>query len=1397
MEISAAAAAVASVPTTAVVTKLATGSEATHACAVLQSGTMMCWGFNLYGQLGTGAKSMNITVPITVSGLTDAVDASIGFSHSCALRSNGTVRCWGRNANGVLGIGTTVITESLVPTDVLDPSGTAPLSGVRIIAAGDQHNCAATATNVYCWGQGTRGLLGNNSEISSSLPVTVSNLTSVTSLAAGDNHTCAGTASGNVWCWGENGEGQMGANTSSSTHGLVPIQVLDPNATDVLSNVVHVTTGYRYSCALLQDTRQVCWGNNGYDQLGVSGPSSLKVPTWTQEYGTGNQLQNVAQVSAGGYGTCSRMLDGTVLCTDYEGFFPPSSRDTLPYTVLLTVSEALSNVTQISTFNGFVCTMTIDDSVYCAGSESHGALGNGKTTGDGYAVKTFQPPCTAVTNTNDSGAGSLRDAIGCAAPDDTITFSSLFQTPQTITLTSGEIEITKALVISGPGASKLTISADNASRVFNATANTTLYGMTVRDGSSVSSGGAIYIDGALTLSDTKILSSSAANGGGFSSTGNVVVVNSEISGNSAQQDQGGFQADGELSMTNSTVLSNTALDNRGGFLAGTTHMSNVVVRNNHAGTGYSGGFQSAGALTLVDSRVEGNTAGNDGGGFYANGVVWISDTQIISNATASFGGGFYASAAVTLHDVDVISNHADSTSGGFYANGAAIFDNIDVRANTANGIAGFYAADTLYMRDSSVVSNTSDAYAGGFYLYGDFDIANVEVLSNTALGDINAGTNGEGGGAYMGSGTGVLSNVTFLNNFARGIGGALYVELSGTTLQSSTLRNNSTAASGGAIALAYDAEIVITDDVVIADNTAAVSGGALFVADDDGADPVPQATLVNLTLRGNSAARGGAIASSGVLQLSNVTIADNTASVDGGGLVLSGSASLVNVTVYSNSAPVAAGAYLSATDDTLDFVNVILGGPAADVCAGLGSADVQNTSSIAADADCSLRTVPSVGVGALGSYGGSQPTAPLVAGSPALDAASAADCPTTDQRGFARVGTCDIGAFESSGFGLRIVSGAPQTTTIGTNFAAPLVAAYTSSNGEPVGPGGLITFTAPGSGASIAPRTVITGIADAAGRVTTTLAANNTAGSYAVTISAVSAGAPITANLTNNTAPTPTPTPTQTATPTSGGPTPTQTATPTRTPTPGGPTPTPTPASFVAFVSPDHGSNVTSTVWIIGPVGSGFTGSTAVYAGGVKMFHVIRSDRRVEFAMKPGIAGSVVDVVLVRPAGVLTFTRAYTYEAAISRNFNVNATAVLTTPSGLTITVPPQAGRLRTEDAAIAGQTTITYTPIDQPATPPGDVPLAFFSVDVSVNGSAVSSFAPSVKLERSVLTARVPAGQRVWLYAYVQATGRWMLVPNQSYSNGRVTAYTDRPGQYVLVTAAQQQQRFPILMLP
>ena len=273
------------------------------------------------------------------------------------------------------------------------------------------------------------------------------------------------------------------------------------------------------------------------------------------------------------------------------------------------------------------------------------------------------------------------------------------------------------------------------------------------------------------------------------------------------------------------------------------------------------------------------------------------------------------------------------------------------------------------------------------------------------------------------------------------------------------------------------------------------------------------------------------------------------------------------------------------------------------------------------------------------------------------------------------------------------------------------------------------------------------------------------------------------------------------------GPTPTPTATPTatRTPTPGGPTatpvpptPTPTPETFAPFVSPSYGSVNTSTVSIIGPVGSGFTGATRVSVNGVKMFHVVRSDRKIDFTMKPGVAGTTVDVVLVKAGGVvMTFTQSYSFEGPTSATGSTSTGATLTTTNGVTITVPPQTA-LRPASAEVGGGLVITYTPVDVPAVPPGDVPLSFFDVSVAIDGAPVSILTNAATLELPVDPSRIPAGQQPWLFAWVADDGVWQLVPGQSYdpAAGLITAPANRLGTYVLMTAAMRQHWFPQILL-
>jgi alpha-tubulin suppressor-like RCC1 family protein len=233
-----------------------------HSCAIDTGGGVWCWGYNGHGELGQGTVDGGVRQPQAVPTLGSGVTAiSAGSTHTCAI-DTGAVVCWGDNLYGQIGDGNKP-TMATTPTAVAAGS---LASGALAIASGTgSHTCAIDSTGkVWCWGRNADGQLGNNSTTGTSAPVAVFSGAlgeDVTQIAVGAFHSCAIDQTGKAWCWGANFTQQLGDGGYSSAQ--VPQAVAG-----LSSGVTLIAAGGSHTCAL-QSAKLHCWGYNDSGQLGV------------------------------------------------------------------------------------------------------------------------------------------------------------------------------------------------------------------------------------------------------------------------------------------------------------------------------------------------------------------------------------------------------------------------------------------------------------------------------------------------------------------------------------------------------------------------------------------------------------------------------------------------------------------------------------------------------------------------------------------------------------------------------------------------------------------------------------------------------------------------------------------------------------------------------------------------------------------------------------------------------------------------------------------------------------------------------------------------------------------------------------------------------------------------
>ena len=352
------------------------------------------------------------------------------------------------------------------------------------------------------------------------------------------------------------------------------------------------------------------------------------------------------------------------------------------------------------------------------------ASGAALSLGAALAGQPAQAATFLVSNLNDAGPGSLRQAVAdaeAATGPDVVQFQAGLT--GTITLTTGEIDVHDAVDIQGPGTSVISVSGNDASRIFylysssNPAPAVSISGLTLTHGNAgKSDGGAISDRGeSLTLDDVAVTSSNANAGGGvFVSSGDgggpfsLTIQNSVLSGNTAGNGGAVYvrYISGPVLIQHTQITGNTAVNEGGG----------------------ADFYSASGGVTIDQSTISGNTAGNGGGGIYleyTNGGAFTLQNSTVSGNSATDGGGIYLygpSDPVVIENSTISGNTATQQGGGLFL----------YRTNS-----------TVDVRHSTIAANSAANAGGGIYLYRDsINLDQTIVADNTvggSAGDLDGG----------------------------------------------------------------------------------------------------------------------------------------------------------------------------------------------------------------------------------------------------------------------------------------------------------------------------------------------------------------------------------------------------------------------------------------------------------------------------------------------------------------------------------------------------------------------------------------------------------------------------------------------------------------------------------
>jgi alpha-tubulin suppressor-like RCC1 family protein len=354
-----------------------------HTCAT-SNGKLLCWGGNYDGQLGDGGINDRYTPVIIVLGnvsTRNAVQLAVGYTNTCAISDDDKLFCWGNNQFGQIGDGTTI--TRYVPTTTVDLGNVSTRYAVQV-SLGFQHTCAISNDDkLFCWGYNAAGQLGDGTTTARYTPSTSIVLGNdptryAVQVSLGYHHTCAISNDNKLFCWGDNGYYQVGDGTYVSPS-IPTIINLDNDPTRY---AVRVALGAYHTCAISNDNKLFCWGDNATGQIGDGTTNTIRsTPTLVDLNDPFTTTRYAAQLAVGDSFTCVISNDNKLLCWG-SGYYGRLADGTYtdsptPTIIILDAADTSRYAAQVSLGFGHACAISNDDKLFCWGYNQWGQIGDG------------------------------------------------------------------------------------------------------------------------------------------------------------------------------------------------------------------------------------------------------------------------------------------------------------------------------------------------------------------------------------------------------------------------------------------------------------------------------------------------------------------------------------------------------------------------------------------------------------------------------------------------------------------------------------------------------------------------------------------------------------------------------------------------------------------------------------------------------------------------------------------------------------------------------------------------------------------------------------------------------------------------------------------------------------